>query len=102
MAPVRDMLADLTGRLGWLGSVGRWARASQWRILAASLVGWAWLGAAGGGRGIVGLCVGSGPIGRLVGEWRAGILGGQMVGCLLMSLAMTVAMMLPLTIDAQR
>lgn len=102
MALGREMLADLAGRLDRLGLVGRWAPASQWRILAASLVGWAWLGAAGGGRGFVGLCAGPGPIGRLVGEWRAGILGGQMVGCLLMSLAMTVAMMLPLTIDAQR
>lgn len=74
----------------------------MWWIFAPSLAGWIWLVAAGSDRGFAGLCAGPGPISRLVGEWRAGILGDQLAGCLSMSLAMTVAMMLPLTIDTQR
>ena len=102
MALAREKLADLTRLLIRLGPVRRWKPASQWWILAASVAGWVWLAAAEDGRGLVGLCAGPSPIGRLVGEWRAGLLGGQMVGCLLMSLAMAFAMMLPLTIGAQR
>jgi hypothetical protein len=102
MALVRELLADLTRFLARFGVGGRWRPASEWWIPAASLAGWIWLVAAGDARGFAGLCASGGPIGRLIGEWRAGILAGDVAGCLLMSLAMTLAMMLPLTIDAQR
>jgi hypothetical protein len=102
MAPMRERLARLARFLAGLGLFARWRPASEWWIPAASLAGWGWLVAADQGRGFAGLCAGAGPIGRLIGEWRAGILASQLAGCLLMSLAMTLAMMLPLTIDAQR
>ena len=102
MALAPERLADATRFLARLGLSARWGPASEWWIPVTSLVGWGWLAAADQGRGFARLCAGGGPIGRLVGEWRAGILASNAAGCLLMALAMTLALMLPLTIDAQR
>jgi len=102
MALVRESLAYATRFLARFGLAGRWRPASEWWVPAASLAGWGWLAVGGNDHGFAALCAGGGPIGRLVGEWRAGILASQLAGWLLMSLAMTLAMMLPLTIDALR
>jgi hypothetical protein len=98
---MRTALA-LTRLLARLGLATRWRLASEWWVLAVSLAGWAWLVAAPNHRAFVGLCAGPDPIARLAGEWRAGILTDQLAACLLMALAMTLATMLPLTIEPLR
>jgi hypothetical protein len=102
LALMREAFAGLTWLLARLGLAARWRLASEWWILAASLAGWVWLVAARNGRGLAELCAGPDPVARLFGEWRAGILTHQLAGCLLMALAMTLAMMLPLTIEPLR
>jgi hypothetical protein len=91
-------LARYIARLG-LGRL--WRPASEWWIAAVSLVGWAaLLGAEGGG--LAGLCSRADWLGRIVAEWRAGVLEERLTACLVMSLAMVAAMMPPLAIDNLR
>jgi hypothetical protein len=93
--------ADLSQFAARLGFADRHAPPWPWGVIAASLTGWAWLLAAGHGD-LAGLCTGTGWVGRLAAEWRAGLLAPELLGYALMALAMSVAMMLPLTMASLR
>jgi hypothetical protein len=102
LALARRIVTDLTGLAARLGPGGRGRPAAERWIVAASLSGWVYLLADDRGGGLAQLCSGAGWIGRLAGEWRAGLFARQMTGCVAMAFAMSVAMMLPLTLDNLR
>jgi hypothetical protein len=100
-ALARQTRADRSQLATRLGFADRRAPPWPWGVIAASLSGWVWLLAAAPG-GFAGLCTRAGWIGRFAAEWRAGLLAPQLLGCALMALAMSVAMMLPLTMASLR
>jgi hypothetical protein len=100
--PPSDRIGRPAGYLARLGLGRLWRPRSEWWIAALSLAGWAGLVAAQGDGGVAGLCSGGGWIGRLAGEWRAGVLAARLIGCAAMTAAMVAAMTPPLSIDSLR